>query len=220
MRNLRTLGTLIGGGILAAVVAWAGVSLAIGQPASDTAVELTAGSPEGASAARSDDDSDARHDDADDEEHDSSRTDSTMTTNTVGSTSSTSDDGTSTTHKTSTTNDSTPSTTDTTSTTQHRTNTSEDRGTTSTSHSSTSSTGGGSDEAVTKVFNLQGGSTAISFSPSGVEVLWATPNDGYNVKIEPEYPGLKVEFRSDAHRSRVDAWWNGGPQHEIRERED
>lgn len=69
----------------------------------------------------------------------------------------------------------------------------------------------------TLTFQLVGGTTAISFSPAGVDVLWASPNPGFDVKIEPEAAGLKVEFRSDTHRSRVDAWWDGGPNHEIRE---
>jgi hypothetical protein len=64
---------------------------------------------------------------------------------------------------------------------------------------------------------LTGGTTAISFSASGVDVLWATPNPGFDVSIEAESPGLKVEFRAEHHRSRVDAWWSGGPQHSIRE---
>jgi hypothetical protein len=28
---------------------------------------------------------------------------------------------------------------------------------------------------------------------------------------------VKVEFESDGHESRVDAWWDGGPQVERRE---
>ncbi|MDH3295551.1 MAG: hypothetical protein OER95_14625 [Acidimicrobiia bacterium] len=70
---------------------------------------------------------------------------------------------------------------------------------------------------MTKTFNLIGGSTAISFAPSGTRVVWATPNPGFEVTIEPESPGIKVEFRSDGHRSRIDAWWSNGPKHEIRE---
>ena len=71
--------------------------------------------------------------------------------------------------------------------------------------------------ATTQTFTLTGGTAAISFSASGVELLWATPNPGFDVNIEPESPGIKVEFRADHHRSRVDAWWSGGPQHSIRE---
>jgi hypothetical protein len=74
--------------------------------------------------------------------------------------------------------------------------------------------------AQTQQFNLVGGSTAISFSATGVTVLWANPNPGFDVDIEPESPGWKVEFRSDTHRSRIDVWWSGGPRHEIREEAD
>ncbi|MDH3753459.1 MAG: hypothetical protein OEU32_06255, partial [Acidimicrobiia bacterium] len=71
--------------------------------------------------------------------------------------------------------------------------------------------------AQTLTFNLVGGSTAISFSASGVQVLWATPNPGFGVEIEPESPGIKVQFESEGHKSRIEAWWSAGPQHEIRE---
>ena len=71
--------------------------------------------------------------------------------------------------------------------------------------------------AITQTFTLTGGTAAISFSATGVQVLWATPNPGFEVRIEPESSGIKVEFRADHHRSRVDAWWSGGPQHSIRE---
>ena len=71
--------------------------------------------------------------------------------------------------------------------------------------------------ATTQTFSLTGGTAAISFSSSGVQVLWATPNPGFDVSIEPESPGVKVEFRADHHRSRLDAWWSGGPQNRIRE---
>lgn len=71
--------------------------------------------------------------------------------------------------------------------------------------------------ATTQTFALTGGTAAISFSASGVEVLWATPNPGFSVEIEPGSPGIKVEFRADHHRSRVDAWWFEGPQHSVRE---
>lgn len=69
-------------------------------------------------------------------------------------------------------------------------------------------------------FHLVGGKTAVSFSPSEVRVLWATPNPGFEVRIEVESPGMKVEFRADHHRSRIDVWWSGGPRHDIREEPD
>jgi hypothetical protein len=28
---------------------------------------------------------------------------------------------------------------------------------------------------------------------------------------------VRVEFRSDEHDSRIDAWWDGGPQTSVRE---
>lgn len=74
-------------------------------------------------------------------------------------------------------------------------------------------------EAETLMFNLTGGTTAISFSATGVKVLWATANSGFDVTIEPESPGWKVEFRSDDHRSRIDAWWDDGPVTDIEERD-
>lgn len=74
------------------------------------------------------------------------------------------------------------------------------------------------ESAQTLTFNLVGGSTQISFSPSAVTVLWATPNPGFEVEIEPETPGIKVEFEADHHESRVDAWWSDGPEYDIREK--
>jgi hypothetical protein len=65
---------------------------------------------------------------------------------------------------------------------------------------------------------MDGGVVTLSFSPAGVDVVGATPNEGFTVDSEPEHGnGVKVEFESDAHRSRVDAWWDGGPQVERRE---
>ena len=58
----------------------------------------------------------------------------------------------------------------------------------------------------------------LSFSPAGVDVVGATPNEGFTVDSEAEHGnGVKVEFESDGHESRVDAWWDGGPQVERRE---
>lgn len=67
-------------------------------------------------------------------------------------------------------------------------------------------------------FNLVGGSTAISFSPTEVFAVWATPNSGFTVEIKPHTGGsTTVEFRSDDHRSRIDARWDGQPVHDIEE---
>ena len=46
----------------------------------------------------------------------------------------------------------------------------------------------------------------------------ATPAAGFTVDIgESHDGGARVEFESDDHRSRVDGWWDGGPQDEVRE---
>lgn len=67
-------------------------------------------------------------------------------------------------------------------------------------------------------FNLVGGSTAISFSATEVFAVWATPNSGFTVEIKPHTGGsTTVEFRSDDHRSRIDARWDDGPVHDIEE---
>jgi hypothetical protein len=72
--------------------------------------------------------------------------------------------------------------------------------------------------AETRTYNVVGGSTALRFAPEGVMVLWATPNDGFDVDVEPENAnGVRVEFESDSHRSRVEGWWDGGPQERVRE---
>lgn len=72
--------------------------------------------------------------------------------------------------------------------------------------------------AETRTYRLTGGSVALQFSPASVTVLWANPNPGFDVEREPEHGnGVKVEFESDTHESRVDGWWAGGPQDRTRE---
>ena len=73
-------------------------------------------------------------------------------------------------------------------------------------------------DAVTRTYNLEGGSAALRFTPAGVSVVWSAPNAGFGVKTEPEHGnGFRVEFESETHRSRVTGWWDGGPQDETRE---
>jgi hypothetical protein len=72
--------------------------------------------------------------------------------------------------------------------------------------------------AETRTYTLVGGSASLRFTASGVTVVWANPNPGFEVEVEPEnVNGVKVEFESDSHRSRVDGWWDGGPQDRVRE---
>jgi hypothetical protein len=72
--------------------------------------------------------------------------------------------------------------------------------------------------AEVRTYSLVGGSVALRFSSSGVSVDYATPNPGFSVDIEPEHGnGVKVEFESEEHESRVDGWWDGGPRDRVRE---
>ncbi len=68
---------------------------------------------------------------------------------------------------------------------------------------------------VVKPYNVTGGTASISFSPSGVTVLLARPAPGWSVKTEPEGGGVRVEFESGNARTRIDAWWDGGPQDRV-----
>jgi hypothetical protein len=69
-----------------------------------------------------------------------------------------------------------------------------------------------------QTFDLTGGSTRVRFGADAVEVLWATPQPGYAARIEDEGGGVtKVEFRAGEARSRIDLWWDDGPQFRQRE---
>ena len=70
---------------------------------------------------------------------------------------------------------------------------------------------------ITKSYQLNGGSATLRFSPGGVTVVAATPKPGYTAEVEAEGSGVRVEFESEAHKSRLDAWWDGGPQVQVRE---
>lgn len=73
-------------------------------------------------------------------------------------------------------------------------------------------------QPVTRTYDLEGGTATLRFSPTGVTVVVASPAPGFTVDIGDSHGGGKrVEFESDSHRSRVDAWWDGGPQDEVRE---
>jgi cytoskeletal protein RodZ len=74
-------------------------------------------------------------------------------------------------------------------------------------------------EAVeTRTYALVGGTATLRFAPSGVTVVAAAPNPGFSVETSPEHGnGIRVEFDSDDHRSRVTGWWENGPRDEVRE---
>ncbi len=72
--------------------------------------------------------------------------------------------------------------------------------------------------ASTKTFTVVGGSVVLRFSPAGVTVVTATPNPGFRVDVEPEHGnGVRVEFESPDHRSRVSGWWDGTARSDTRE---
>lgn len=80
--------------------------------------------------------------------------------------------------------------------------------------------GGVPADAVDQTFELVGGTAVVRYSSTGVTVLYAVPANGYQARVEPEEGGMKVEFRTEGHRSRITVWWNNGPQHSVEEREE
>ncbi len=71
--------------------------------------------------------------------------------------------------------------------------------------------------AQTLTFNLDGGSAAITFAPTGTSLSWASPNPGYEMTIDTDDGEVTVRFQSSEHESRVDGWWLDGPKFRIRE---
>jgi hypothetical protein len=72
--------------------------------------------------------------------------------------------------------------------------------------------------ASTKTYNLVGGTATLRFSSTGVTVVAAVPKAGFSVDVSEAHDnGARVEFESEDHRSRVDGWWAGGPEDEVRE---
>jgi hypothetical protein len=70
--------------------------------------------------------------------------------------------------------------------------------------------------AETRTYNLGGGAVTLRFSPDGVEVASAVPKLGYEVRSQPtDDNGWRVEFVGDEARSRVEGWWDGGPQDRV-----
>ena len=65
--------------------------------------------------------------------------------------------------------------------------------------------GDAASESVTNTYDSIGGSAAIVVTGATVDVGWATPRAGFRVDVEraPDGHELRVEFRSDDHRSRI-----------------
>jgi cytoskeletal protein RodZ len=73
-------------------------------------------------------------------------------------------------------------------------------------------------QPVVRSYHLIGGDVTFRFSPDGVTVVVATPSAGFTTEVGSSHGGGKqVEFESSSHKSRIDAWWDGGPQTEVRE---
>lgn len=71
----------------------------------------------------------------------------------------------------------------------------------------------------TRTYAMVGGTVSLRFEASGVTVAFANPAAGFEVEVEPDHGnGVKVEFDSETHRSRVTGWWEGGPRDEVEER--
>jgi hypothetical protein len=77
------------------------------------------------------------------------------------------------------------------------------------------------DESVVRSYDLVGGDVTFRFSPSGTTVVVASPASGFTTEVGDSHSGgATVEFESESHKSRIDAWWDGGPQTEVREEAD
>ncbi|HKE77541.1 MAG TPA: hypothetical protein VKB57_28230 [Acidimicrobiales bacterium] len=72
---------------------------------------------------------------------------------------------------------------------------------------------------ITRTYHLNGGTVTISFSPTAVRLVSGVPNPGYALtRSGPgDNNGWRVEFEGPGGRSRIDAWWAGGPQRRIDE---
>jgi len=72
-----------------------------------------------------------------------------------------------------------------------------------------------------RTYQLKGGSVGVRFENGSVHLLWATPAPGFTVERSGsgDSEELEVRFRSDAHESRLRAYWDNGPQAEVEERE-
>lgn len=91
----------------------------------------------------------------------------------------------------------------------------------STTASSTAPPATAASAAETRTYNLVGGTVSLRFAATGVTVVFANPGPGFTVDSEPEnVNGVKVEFESETHRSRVDGWWDNGPLDRVREEPD
>lgn len=84
--------------------------------------------------------------------------------------------------------------------------------------SSDPDTEGATPRAEVRSYALVGGSATLRYEPGRVSVVTAEPRQGFTVEVEGDGTAeVRVEFDSDAHRSRLRGAWEGGPRDRIEE---
>jgi hypothetical protein len=73
-----------------------------------------------------------------------------------------------------------------------------------------------------RTYDAIGGSAAVSVQGDTIELRWATPRDGFRASVErsPSGAELRVDFRSDGHRSRIKVEVVGGQVRDEIEEDD
>jgi hypothetical protein len=80
----------------------------------------------------------------------------------------------------------------------------------------TTTTAGDQSAPEARTYRLGGGTVVLRFGPAGVTLEQAVPKLGFEVRYQPvEDNGWRVEFVGDEGRSRVEGWWDGGPQERV-----
>jgi hypothetical protein len=70
-----------------------------------------------------------------------------------------------------------------------------------------------------RTYLLIGGIVGVRFENGEAHLLWATPNAGFSVDSSGSFSNVDVRFESDSHESRLKAFWSGGPQQEVEEKD-
>jgi hypothetical protein len=70
-----------------------------------------------------------------------------------------------------------------------------------------------------RTYNLAGGSATVRFEGGRARLLWATPRPGFRLESSGDSEEVDVRFRSEAHESRLRAYWDNGPQDETEEKD-
>lgn len=75
----------------------------------------------------------------------------------------------------------------------------------------------GPSTGVTRTITSAGGTVAVRYEAGRVRLLWARPNDGFNVEVRSDGPeAVEVEFRGKGHRSLVRAFYeDGAPAQDV-----